>query len=135
MSSKLIGALIFVLLLWVGYRVFTHYREVNRERWEQQQLATGKGVDPAKLTGVPYHLEQSLNTAQSQGAAALKKWLDTYGTQIQDPRKAWIQLDYCKMVFRENPQQARETYSAVRARLKTDSPVYPYMKQLEKAFN
>jgi len=135
MSTKLIGALMILLLVWGGYRMFSYYKEVNEQRWHEKEKTTGKGVDPSNLPGVPYELDASLRAAQSQGAGALKKWLDTYGKQVQDPRKAWIQLDYCQNVFRDNPQEARAVFAAVRERLRESSPVYPRMKQLEKSFN
>lgn len=135
MSTKLIGALMILLVAWGGYKIFTYYQEVSAQGYAEKEKATGKGVDPTRLEGVPYNLEGSLRHAQSQGPAALKKWLDNYGSQIADPRKAWIQLDYCTMVARDNPQEAREAHAAVKKRLRENSPVYPRMKQLEKSFD
>ncbi|MCU0787778.1 MAG: hypothetical protein MUC91_06245 [Verrucomicrobia bacterium] len=135
MSTKLMGTLMILLVLWGGYRIFVYYKEVKERGWYQEQQASGKGVDPTQLAGMSYELNSSLSAAQSQGHAALKKWLDTYGRQIQDPRKAWIQLDYCQSVFRDNPQEARAVFASVRDRLKESSPVYPRMKQMEKSFN
>ena len=135
MSTKLIGTLMILLVLWGGYKIFVYYKQVQEQGWQEKEQATGKDVDPTQLTGMPYELTASLSTAQTQGHAALKKWLDTYGWQVQDPRKAWIQLDYCQSVFRDNPQEARSVFASVRERLKESSPVYPRMKQLEKSFN
>lgn len=135
MSTKLIGALIIVLMLWAGYRLFIYYKEVDAQRYAEKQQSTGKDIDPSRLHGLPYQLEQSLTAAKNQGAPALKKWLKQYDNQIADPRKAWIQLDYCTMVARDNPQEARAVFTEVKERLKEDSPVYPRLKQLEKSFD
>ena len=135
MSTKLIGVLMILLVGWIGYKVFLYYKDVQQQRWHEKEQVSGKGVDPTALTGLPSPLEEPLSRAQAQGAAALKKWLDTYGSQIQDPRKAWIELDYCTLVARDNPQEARAAYAGVKSRLKENSPVYPRMKQLEKSFD
>jgi hypothetical protein len=132
MSTKLIGALMILLVVWAGYRFVVYYKEVQDQRLMEKEAAAGKNIDPARLEGVPYQLENSLQQAQKQGAEGLGKWLELYGSQIRDPRKAWIQLDYCTLVARENPQKARDVYAAVKQRLREDSPVYPRLKQLEK---
>jgi hypothetical protein len=53
---------------------------------------------------------------------------------IQDPRKAWIELDYCVVLARENPKEARRIFDQVKQRIRPDSPVYPRIKQLEPTF-
>lgn len=135
MSTKLIGALIIVAVLWMGYRFFTYYQEFSAQRYAEEQQAAGKDVDPARLPGVPYQLEQSLTAARNQGPGAFKQWLATYDTQIQDPRKAWLQLDYCTMIARNNPQEAKAVFQSVKGRLRDSSPVYPRLKQLDRSFN
>jgi hypothetical protein len=135
MSSKLIGALVILLVVWGGYRMFVYYKEVEEQRWHEKEQTSGKDVDPTRLPGMPYELDASYNAAKSQGHAAIKKWLTLYGTQIQDPRKAWIELDYCVLVSRDNPQEARAVFASVKGRLKESSPVYPRLKQLEKSFD
>ena len=132
MSTKLIGALFVVLALWMGYRFYNYYQEVSAQRYEQKQQASR---DPGSLPGVPYQLETGLKAAQIQGASGLKQWLRIYGDQIQDPRKASIQLDYCTLVARHNPQEAKAVFNTVKERLKENSPVYPRLKQLEKSFD
>jgi len=134
MNTKLIGILIVLLVVWGGYKVVKYYKEVDARRYQEEQV-TGRNLDPTQLAGMPQQLEESLNLAQNQGAAAMREWLATYGAQIRDPRKAWIQLDYCKMIFREDPQEARAVYVSVKDRLTESSPVYPRMKELEKTFD
>lgn len=133
MNTKLIGALMVILLLWGGYKVFVYYKEVDAQRYLKEEVTKGKTVDPSKLPGMPYVLEGSLTQAKREGPAAMERWLKTYGPQLQDPRKAWIQLDYCQMLFRDDPQKARAVFASVKERLRENSPVYPRLKELEKS--
>lgn len=123
-----------LLVAWGGYRVFIYYKEIQEQRWVEKEESSGKNVEPSKLAGVPYNLETSLQHARTQGATSMKRWLEQFGSQIQDPRKAWIQLDYCTLIASEDPQEARAVYSEVKQRLREGSPVYPRLKQLQKSF-
>ena len=97
-------------------------------------IAFAENFDPTKLDGVPYHLQEPLRRAEAQGTEALGEWLEAYGNQIQDPRKAWLQLDYCTLVARDDPQEARRIFQQVRQRVDEDSPVYPRLMQLRNTF-
>lgn len=134
MNTKLIGILIVLLVVWGGYKVVKYYKEVDARRYQEEQV-TGRNLDPTRLAGMPHQLEESLRQAENQGAAAMREWLAIYGAQIHDPRKAWIQLDYCMLIFREDPQEARAVYASVKNRLTESSPVYQRMKELEKTFD
>jgi len=87
-----------------------------------------------QLPGVPNQLEASLKAAQNSGATELKNWLKTYDRLIQDPRKAWIELDYCLLVSRANPSEARRVFAEVRSRTPESSPVWQRITKLEKTF-
>jgi len=134
MSTKLIAALAILLVVWLGYKTVVYYQEVSAQRTLQKEEASGKNVDPSKLPGLPYQLEASLRAAEKGGAQALKRWLADYGSQVKDPRKAWIQLDYCTLLARENPREARAVYAEVKQRIREDSPVYPRLKQMARTF-
>lgn len=134
MSTKLIGALMILVVVWGGYRIVTYYKDVQEQRWQEEEEASGKNIDPSRLDGVPYQLEQGLKQAQTRGKKAIGQWLEHYGNRIRDPRKAWIQLDYCTMIASDDPQQAKAIYHEVKQRLHQESPVYPRLKQLEKSF-
>jgi len=86
------------------------------------------------LPGLPPNLDQSLHTAQSQGEKALGTWLKNYGSMVQDPRKAWIELDYCQFSCATNPAEARKLFNAVKDRIAPSSPVWPRIKESEKSF-
>jgi hypothetical protein len=64
----------------------------------------------------------------------LRNWLKAYDRQIKDPRKAWIELDYCVLVAREDPAEARRVFASVKDRMPASSPVWPRIKQLEKTY-
>jgi hypothetical protein len=93
---------------------------------------------PEQLQGMPgqnpTQLEATLRAAQSQGAEALKNWLKTYGRAVQDPRKAWIELDYCTMISREDPNEAKRIFAEVKNRTPPSSPVWPRIQKLEKTY-
>ena len=132
--TKLIATLIIVLLLYGGWELFQYWEKVSREEETRQKQAAAEVVVGDALPGVPNQLESSLQTARKKGAAGLKNWLKTYGQSIEDPRKAWIELDYCVAVARQDPAEARRVFAEVKDRLSPASPVWPRMKQLEKTY-
>ena len=132
--TKVITAVIIVLVLWGGWELFFYWERVkNEEETEKKQAATAALVGD-QLPGMPYQLDQSLHKAQSEGAASLGNWFKTYGAQLQDPRKAWIQLDYCVLISQENPAEARRIFADVKARTPSSSPIWPRIKKLEKTY-
>lgn len=86
------------------------------------------------LTGVPPHLEPSLENARRQGPDSLKRWLDTNRRSVQDPRLAAIELDYVVAVAGKDFGAAREVFAAVKARTPTNSPIYSRLKRLERSY-
>jgi hypothetical protein len=83
---------------------------------------------------MPPQMEPTLKAAESQGAAGLRNWLKAYGRSIQDPRKAWIELDYCLLISKENPSEAKRLFAEIKSRTLESSPVWPRIKQLEKTY-
>lgn len=132
--TKLIAALIIVAVLYGGWELFLYWEKVKNEEETKQKQDAAAMVMGDQLPGMPYELEPSLQAAQKKGAAGLRNWLKTYGPRIEDPRKAWIQLDYCVAVAREDPAEARRVFAEVKERLSPSSLVWPRMKQLEKTY-
>ena len=132
MNNRLLTILILALVVWLGYRVVKHINEVKAGQATEQRPAT---LRPDQLPGVPWALESSLQAAQREGAASLRRWLDQHSSQIHDPRKASIELDYCTLVARSNPREAKEVFARVKARTRPGSPVYPRMKELERTLD
>jgi hypothetical protein len=132
--TKVIAALIIILVLWGGWELFFYWEKVKNEDETKQKQEAAAMVMGDRLPGVPSQLESSLQAAQKQGAAALKNWLKTHDQSIEDPRKAWLELDYCVAIARENVAEARRVFAAVKERTPPSSPVWPRIKQLEKTY-
>jgi hypothetical protein len=132
--TKLIAALIIIAVLYGGWELFLYWDKVKNEEQTAQKQANASRIVPEQLSGMPQALEASLQTAQREGASGLTNFLKNYGRAIQDPRKAWIELDYCLLLSRENPAEARQIFAAVKERTSTNSPVYPRIRQLEKTY-
>jgi hypothetical protein len=132
--TKLIAALIILAVLFGAWELFFYWERVKNEEETQKKQAAAAIVVGEQLSGMPSQLESSLATARSQGSTGLKNWLKAYGPKIQDPRKAWIELDYCVMISRADPSEARRVFAEVKNRTSESSPVWPRIKQLEKTY-
>ena len=132
--TKLIAALIIVAVLYGGWEFFLYWEKVKNEDETKQKQEAAAAVMGDSLPGLPYQLEASLQAARRQGAAGLRNWLKAHAQSVEDPRKAWIELDFCVAVAREDPAEARRVFAAVKERIGPSSPVWPRMKQLEKTY-
>jgi len=132
--TKLIAALVIVAVLYGGWNLFLYWDKVKSEEETAKKQAVATAVDPRQLPGIPEHPEPTLDAAQKQGAVGLPNWLKAYDRVIKDPRKAWIELDYCVLVAREDPAEARRVFASVKDRTPASSPVWPRIKQLEKTY-
>jgi hypothetical protein len=131
--TKLIAAVIIAAVLYGGWQLFFYWERVQKEE-EVTQKQQAASVNPGSLAGMPYQLEQSLQAAEKKGASGLREWLKTYGPSIQDPRKAWIELDYCTLIVRDDPAEARRIFKTVKDRTPATSPVFDRVKKLEKSY-
>jgi len=132
--TKIITAVIIIAALYGGWHLFLYWEKVKNEEEVQKKENAQAAIAGDSLPGLPYQLEASLQTARQQGAAAMGTWLKNNSASLQDPRKAWIELDYVLLLARENPSEAKRTYQAVRERLKEDSPVWKRVVELERTF-
>ncbi len=136
--TKVIAVLIILLVLWGGWELFFYWERVKNEQETEKKQQAASLVVGDSLPGMPYQntqtLEQSLKRAQAEGAGAMRAWLKAYGNQVQDPRKAWIELDYCLLLAREDPAEAKRVFAQVKARTPQTSPVWPRIKQMEKTY-
>jgi hypothetical protein len=142
--SKLITAGIVIVICWIGWIIYQHWETVNAEQAMSQAeaeraKAAVAAMNPRSLPGIPERmrdgLENSLDRAQRDGAAGLREWLKTYKKFVEDPRLAWIELDYAVLVARDNPSEAKRVFHDVKDRTAPTSPVYPRIKQLEKTYD
>jgi hypothetical protein len=132
--TKLIAALIIVAVLYGGWQLFLYWEKVKNDEETKQKQDAAAMVLGDQLPGLPYQLEESLQAARKRGAAGLKAWLKTHSQSVEDPRKAWIELDYCVAVAREDPAEARRVFATVKERIGPASPAWARMKQLEKTY-
>jgi hypothetical protein len=132
--TKLIAALIIAVVLYGGWQLFFYWERVQHEQENQKKEAATEAVRGDQMPGLPWELDKSLQTAQGLGATGLRNWLKAYGDKVQDPRKAWIQLDYCLMVSAEDPSEARRVFAEVKKRTPPTSPVWPRIQRLEKTY-
>jgi hypothetical protein len=133
--TKLITILIIVAALWGGWQLFLYWDKVKSEdEAAAKKKAATEIVSGEQLSGMPSTLESSYQAAKTQGANAMKTWLKNNGRMVQDPRKAWIELDYCVAVAREDPAEAKRAFAAVKDRTPQSSPVWPRIKQLENTY-
>ena len=132
--TKLIAAVMIIAVLYGGWELFFYWEKVKNEEASQKKQAAAANVVGEDLSGVPQQLEPTLKAAEAQGAAGLRNWLKTYGRSIQDPRKAWIELDYCLLLSREDPSEAKRLFAEIKSRTPESSPVWPRIKKLEKAY-
>src|SRR5436190_4040739 len=98
MTTKLIAAFIIIMVLYGGWHLFLYYDRIKNEEQTAQKQAAATAIIPEQLPGLAQQLEPTLQAAAKQGAAGLRNWLKTYNRVVQDPRKAWIELDYCVLV-------------------------------------
>ncbi|HEX4263110.1 MAG TPA: hypothetical protein VH597_02125 [Verrucomicrobiae bacterium] len=129
--------IIIAIVVGVGlgaWQMFEYWERVQDEKADAQKQAAASVVNPDALPGVPPGWETSLKAAEQHGSASLGSWLKTYGASIQDPRKAWIQLDYVVMITRDDPQEAKRIFADVKDRTPPSSPVWPRVHDLEKSY-
>jgi len=136
----LIGVAILALIYLGAKSLMTHWGEVTSQD-DGDPAAVTEVQTPSTSTetadsipGLPAHLENSLAAAKRQGADGLKVWLKSNRGSVRDPRLADIELDYVVMVAGKNFGEARDVLTAVKARTPENSPVYPRLKKLEKAY-
>jgi hypothetical protein len=138
MTTKLIAAAMIIAVLWGGWHLFFYWEKVKNDQESERKQEAAAAVVGDQLPGMPYQpqgsLENSLHAAEAQGADGLRNWLKLYGASVQDPRKAWIELDYCIQLSREDPAEAKRVFAEVKARTPPTSPVWPRIKQLEKTY-
>jgi len=133
MTKGLIITAIALIIALGAWQLFDYWQKISDEK-EAARQAQAPPVDLNNLPGLPYGYETSLQNAEQGGANSLGNWLKLYGPNVQDPRKAAIQLDYVLMIARDNPQEAKRLFNEVRDRTLPNSPVWPRIQGLEKTF-
>src|ERR1043165_2870771 len=144
MQTKIIGIGIIIIVGWVGWIIYEQWSKVESEQSLSQveydrAHAAVEAMNPRSLAGMPEKgrdkMEDTLSRAQQNGAAGLRDWLKTYRKLVEDPRLAWIELDYAVLVARDNPGEAKRVFHEVKERTPPTSPIYQRIKLLEKTYN
>jgi hypothetical protein len=132
--TKLIAALFILAVAYIGFLVYQQWDKAREEHDNARHQTAAAVVTPEALPGMPYQLEPSLRAAREKGPVAFQAWFKSQERQIVDPRRAWIELELCVALARENPAEARRIFAGVKERVPPASPVWPKMKELEKTF-
>jgi hypothetical protein len=133
--TKVISVVIIVLVIAGVWEMWEYWDRVSQEKETAQKQAVATAVIPEQLAGLPKELETSLQAAKNAGSAvAMRNWLKRNVQAVQDPRRAWIELDYMISIARDEPVEARKIFADVKNRTPETSPVYPRIKQLEKTY-
>jgi hypothetical protein len=132
--SKVIGAFIIIVVLFGCWHLYLYWEKIRDEKEVKQKQEARAVVSGDQLPGLPDKLAPSLEAARKQGAAGMRTWLKNYGRLVQDPRKAWIELDYCVLVSHEDLPEARRVFTEVKARTPESSPAWPRVKELQKVY-
>jgi hypothetical protein len=133
--TKAIVILVVLLALAVGWKIFLYYDELSHDEYVAKKEAAAAVITSGEqLSGLPYQLEPSFKTAQNGGVNAMRAWLKANGPKVQEPRKTWIELDFCVALARESPGEARKLFAEIKQRTQPSSPVWPRIKSLEKTY-
>ena len=132
--NKILTILILVAGIYCGYHLYLYWGKVKVGEDLVKQETPAEEIHPENLPGMPERLAGSYQVAQRQGPATLARWLTAYCNQVQDPRRAWIELDYCAMIARDDPAEARRIFALVKDRTPPSSPLWPRIQKLEKSY-
>jgi len=135
MIKTIIGIVIAAAVIFVAWLVFREWTKFDTGNdLKEQEAAAALVVNPQSLPGMPNGLEQSYGMAQTAGVTGIKNWLKMYGDSVQDPRRAWIELDYMVLIARTDPVEAKKIFADIKDRIPTNSPIYPRIRQLAKTY-
>jgi hypothetical protein len=129
--TKVISILIVLVLIWGGWHFYLYWGTVKSDDGTSGQATV---VNPDYLPGMPHQLIDSFNVARQNGPKAMGAWLSACDSQLSDPRRAWIEMDYVVAITRDNPQEAKRIFNNMKARIQQNSPVYPRVKELEATY-
>ncbi|MEY4388273.1 MAG: hypothetical protein RLY20_3556 [Verrucomicrobiota bacterium] len=132
--TKLISIFVILVVLFCGWKLVGYYQKVTEENEKQAKQESGADFRPENLTGMNWNLQPSLEAATKNGGTAMRDWLKTFGGQIQDPKKAWVEMDCSLALLRTDPNDAKRIFKGVKDRTATNSPIYFRVRQLEKTF-
>ena len=134
---KILITILVILGIGVGaYKLFDYWDTTNQDQAVTKAAADGSDIIETELPGMPFTLEQKYGQLKAKGASGLKEFLDAYGKapKFQDPRKAWVELDYAVMIAGSDPVEAKKIYADVKSRIKTNAPIYRRIRAMQNTF-
>src|SRR5689334_4970645 len=114
--TKVIGVLIIVLAIAGVWELWSYWDQINQDKDLAAKKAVAAKVNGDQLAGMPGGMESTYQAAMKGGPAAVKAWLKRYLQSVQDPRRAWIELDYMVSIARDEPAEARKIFAEVKNR-------------------
>ncbi len=132
--TKVIWILIILVIGYGGYLLFQQWDKARLEHDGQKKAEAAALVTGESLSGMRQELEAGLRNAKDKGPVAFRAWFSANEKLLADPRKAWIELELCVAMSRENPSESKKIFAALKKRVPPSSPVWPKMKEMEKTF-
>ena len=132
----LITILVILFVVMGAYKLFDYWDQTSQDQEVTKRAADGSDIQESMLPGMPYQLEQKYGQAKQKGPSAVKEFLDAYGKapKFEDPRKAWVQLDYVVMIMGSDPVEAKTIFLDVQSRIRTNAPIYRRIRSMEHTF-
>jgi hypothetical protein len=138
MIKTAISIVIIAVVLWGGYAIWQKFETYSTNKDQEQKQAQQAEINPDSLSGLPQELTQiyqkAAAAAEKGDPKPLGAFLKSYHDRIDDPRRAWIELDYMVDISKSDPQEAKKIFADVKGRTSDDSPIMPRIKQLEKTY-
>jgi len=132
-----ISIIIIILVCVGGFKLWEYWDKVSLEKELTEKAADGSDIKEYQLPGMAsFELEQRYVQAKQKGAAGLKEFLDAYrkAPKFEDPRKAWIELDYAVLITSSDPVEAKKVFLDVKQRTSTNSAIYPRIRAMSKTY-
>ena len=117
MTNKAIWVLIIAVVCYGAYLLFQQWDQARLEHDGKKKAEATAVVTGESLQGMPYPMESALRSAKDKGPVAFHAWFTANGKLLADPRKAWIELELCVAMSRENPSEAKKIFANVKNRV------------------
>jgi hypothetical protein len=134
---KVAISIIIVILVGVGvFKLWEYWDRVSQEKVQTERAADGSDIKENQLPGMPWELEQRYTAAKQKGVAGVRDFLDAYrkAPKFEDPRKAWVELDYALLITGSDPLEAKRIFLDVKQRIPTNSVIYPRIRAMSKTY-
>ena len=131
-----ISIIIIILVCVGGFKLWEYWDKVSLEKEQTEIAADGSDIKEYQLSGMPYELEQRYTAAKQKGVAGIKDFMDAYrkAPKFEDPRKAWVELDYALLITGSDPLEAKRIFLDVKERTPTNSVIYPRIRAMSKTY-